>query len=123
MDSGGVASDVQIEEEDSRGNEFLIRRRAVDSRHWAPSANVAPGTPGTPATLERTADGGRTFVAVRHLPFDGACQTQFVFVDQQHGYALGWESRPEDVQAGHAAVLFTADGGQGWDAVLGGTAK
>jgi hypothetical protein len=76
--------------------------------------------PGTPHLLERTTDGGATFRSVAHLPFSGGSQVEIAFLDEDHGYVLGWESRPGDVEAGHMAVLFTATGGRHWQVVFAG---
>ncbi len=46
------------------------------------TGDVGPGMPGT---LERTDNGGRSFVTVAHLPFDGGWQTQLAFVHERHG--------------------------------------
>ncbi len=53
-----------------------------------------------------------------HMPFFGGPQVELAFVDEQDGYALGWESKPGDVEEGHSAVLFTSDGGRHWQAIF-----
>ncbi len=61
--------------------------------------------------VERSTDGGRTFIRVGTLPFAQGPVTRLLFLDEADGFALGSTSD------GPAALLQTIDGGSSWSPV------
>jgi hypothetical protein len=66
-----------------------------------------------PGELQRTTNGGVTFLSIRHLPFTAL---HLEFLDAQHGYVL--VSTGSVPGAGPFEVLQTSDGGHTWSRVL-----
>jgi hypothetical protein len=60
-------------------------------------------------TVERTTDGGQTFVQVGQLPFSSGATTHLLFLNQQDGFALGYTQV--------STLLETTNGGATWTTV------
>jgi hypothetical protein len=67
--------------------------------------------------LEETTDGGIGFVAVSRLPFNGATESQLLFITQQEGFALGSVVVNQHAGTEAAELLQTFDGGTSWTRV------
>jgi len=68
----------------------------------------------SPGQLQRTTNGGTTFVSISHLPFNTGTTPQVAFLNADSGYIL----RSPTTALGDGELLQTSDGGRRWSKVL-----
>lgn len=71
-----------------------------------------------PGQLQRTTNGGTTFVSIGHPPFNTETTSQVAFLNADSGYILGSPT----TALGSEELLQTSDGGHSWSKVLFGHA-
>jgi photosystem II stability/assembly factor-like uncharacterized protein len=72
--------------------------------------------PGPAYLLQRTTDGGASFITVGRLFPNEGSTPQFAFSDEDHGYVLG----PSELGKTGFEVLYTSDGGRQWRPIFKG---